>query len=48
MEAFPKAMEHLGNQTKPMNTRQRFTFSSTDTFPPEKNISRAQNRFAMV
>lgn len=34
MESFPKAMEHLGNQTKPMNTHQRFTFSSTDTFPP--------------
>lgn len=49
MESFPKAMEHLGNQTKPMNTHQRFTFSFTDTSPPsQKNISRAQNRFVMV
>lgn len=36
MESFPKAMEHLGNQTKPMNAHQRFTFSSTDTSPPPK------------
>lgn len=39
MESFPKAIEHLGNKTKPMKTHQHFTFSSTDTlFSPKRTF----------
>ena len=36
MESFPKATEHLGDETKPMRTHQHFTFSSIDTPPNPK------------